>query len=141
MNILHGDFRFSGDNQVGDLAAMVFAVATRGRSDSDSGGGASIKAFLHGGADLLTSRVFGIDFDGCRALGRYVVARASARLSSFPNSIRLHPQPAGPLRKQPPAGEDESGPVPSPEEGRGRSFSSRIAQDEFPAHISAGVCR
>jgi len=86
MNILHGDFRLFGDNQVG-----VFALPTHGRSDSGSAGGAQIKAFLHGGADLLTSRVFGIDFDGCRALGRYVVARASARLSSFPISFVFSP--------------------------------------------------
>jgi hypothetical protein len=144
MNILHGDFRLFGDNQVGNIATMVFAIATRGRSDSGPGDapafrhGAKIKSVLRAGADLLTRRIFGLDFDGCRTFGRYLLARASARFSI---TFVFSPRSAGALRKQPPAMEDESGPVPSPEEGRGRSSSPRIAQDEFPAHISAGVCR
>lgn len=142
MNILHGDFRFFGDNiDSPAAAAAVSALATRGWSDSRLGGAlvpdAKIKALLHAGADLLTTRAFGLDFDGCRALGRYLIEGIRPPF----HSIRLLPPSAGPLRKQPPAGEDESGPVPSPEEGRGRSLSPRIVQDEFPAHISAGVCR
>jgi hypothetical protein len=94
MNILHGDFRLFGDNQVGNIATMVFAIATRGRSDSGPG---DAPAFRHGakilraGADLLTRRIFGLDFDGCRTFGRYLLARASARFSSHSSS------PPGPL--------------------------------------------
>jgi len=143
MNILHGDFRSFGDNVTSRTMAAI-VPATRGRS---SLGGAlisraKVRYFVRTVADLSARRVFDLDFDGCRALGRYVIASVSTRFASrLSHFIRLHPQPAGPLRKQPPAGEDESGPVPSPEEGRGRSFSPRIAQDEFPAYISAGVCR
>jgi hypothetical protein len=146
MNILHGDFRFFGDNQTGNLAATVFATATRARSDSGPGGtpvfrhGAKIKSLLRAGADLLTRRVFGLDFDGCRALGRYLVARASARLSSFPVSFVF--SPGSPdlsvsLRRL----KTNLAPSLPPEEGRGRSFSPGIVQDEFPAPINAGVCR
>src|SRR5271155_1511586 len=65
MIILHGDFRLFGDNQVGGL----FAIAARGRSDSGLALRHGAKV-LRAGADLLARRTFGVDFDGCRALGR-----------------------------------------------------------------------
>jgi hypothetical protein len=149
MSILHGDFRLLGDNQVGSFAAMVFAIATRARSDSGSGGspvfrhGPKIKFLLRAGADLLARRLSGTDFDGCRTLGRYFIARMSARLSSsvFPLSFVFSPGPpdlsVSTLRRL----KTNLAPSLPPEEGRGRSFSPRIVQDEFPAPINAGVCR
>src|SRR5580698_9849635 len=86
MNILHGDFRFFGDNVTSrTVAAIVSALATRDWSDSRPGASASrqrVAKVLRAGADLLARRLFGIDFDGCRTLGRYLIARASARFSS-----------------------------------------------------------
>ena len=149
MNILHGDFRFFGDNQVGNTAATVFAVATRGRSDSGPGGspvfrnGAKIRAFLRTGADLLASRVVGIDLDSCRAFGRYLIARASARLSSraFPISFVFTPDPPDlsvsnlrPLKTN-------LAPSLPPEEGRGRFLPARIAPAGFPPPSTTGACR
>jgi hypothetical protein len=136
MNILHDDFRFFGDNHLNDT--MVFATATRARSDSGSGGDARIKAFLHAGADLLTHRVFGTDFDGCRTLGRYLIATASAHLSI---PFVFSPTPPDLSASKNRRLKTNLAPSLCPQEGRGRSFSPRIAQDEFPAHISAGVCR
>jgi hypothetical protein len=136
MTILHSDFRFFGDNHLGDR--MVFAIATRGRSDSGSRGDARIKAFLHAGADLLSRRVFGTDFDGCRTLGRYLIATASTRLSI---PFVFSPTPPDLSVSKNRRLKTNLAPSLCPQEGRGCPFSSRIAQDELPAPISTGVCR
>jgi len=138
MNILHGNFSLLGDNQVGCPAATVLAIATCDRSDSGSGGIRTVKSFLRMGADLLSRHAFGLDLDGCRALGRYAIARASAR---FSNSFVFNPDPPDHSVSKIRRLKTNLAPSLPPEEGRGRSFSPRIAQDEFPAHISAGACR
>ena len=129
MSIVHGDFRLFGDNQVG--------------SPATSRHGAKIRAFLRTGADLLTSRVLGIDFDGCRALGRYLITRASARLSSravdLPISFVFTPDPpdlpVSSVRRL----KTNLAPSLPPEEGRGRFLPARIAQAGFPP--TTGACR
>jgi hypothetical protein len=143
MSIPHGDFCFFGDNHVGALAAMVFAIAARSRSDSGPGGalisGTKVRSFLRAGADLLASHVFGLDLDGCRALGRYAIARALARL---PLSFVFTPDPPDHSVSKIRRLKTILAPSLPPEEGRGRfSFSPHIAQDEFAAPVSVGVCR
>ncbi len=73
MDILHDDFGSFGDNVTSSTPAFRQGV--------------KVEALLRAGATIFWARrAFGIDFDGCRSLGRYLIARTAARFSprAFP---------------------------------------------------------
>lgn len=131
MSILHGDFRLFGDNELGNPAAFRH--------------GPKIRAFLRAGADLLISRVFGVDFDGCRVLGRYLVARASARTSFSASDLPISfvftsdppDLPVSSVRRL----KTNLVPPLCPQEGRDRFLPVCVAQAGFPPSPTAGACR
>ena len=137
MTIPHIYFSSFGDNRASPAASGRFLDAT-------------IKGLARSGLNLLTQRIFGVDADACRMLGRHVIAKIAARGGSMlPGNTR--PEPSIPFVFDPTPPDlsvstqrrqkTNMAPLLCPQEGRGRSLPACAEQAEFPTTETTGVCR